>query len=294
MVKFVPRFIAGEFDPKFGSWRDNVLSWTSVRGDDPGFLLLRYEDMKRDTAGVLASVVAFLDRCAFRKIDSTPEALQRAIELSSAENMRALEKQDAGSWVLTKHTRSDKPFVRSATFGGWKTQLDSESVEAIESAWGSLMQELRYELTLTRTAISANGFPARTAMTEGDSGRHRNDDEGFAAKAHPEFFTQATQHRAPSWARGRPNLRQLASVRRAGCANCPAKHGSSFCPVVRFCVLRQHHAQRHGGISDEARVERGRCGSTSPHRLRWSTRPPRPRSASLGSASFRRLGHFTR
>ena len=28
------------------------------------------------------------------------------------------------------------------------------------------------------------------------------------------------------------------------------------------------------------------CGSTSPHRLRWSTRPPRPRSASLGSASF--------
>src|ERR1700689_2494490 len=61
MVKFVPRFIAGEFDPKFGSWRDNVLSWTSVRKDDAGFLLLRYEDMKRDTAGVLASVVAFLD-----------------------------------------------------------------------------------------------------------------------------------------------------------------------------------------------------------------------------------------
>ena len=68
--------------------------------------------------------------------------------------MRALEKQDASSWVLTKGTRSDKPFVRSATSGGWKTQLDPESVEAIESVWGSLMQELRYELTLTRTAIS--------------------------------------------------------------------------------------------------------------------------------------------
>jgi hypothetical protein len=154
MVQFVPRFIAGEFDPKFGSWRDNVLSWTVLRKDDPGFLLLRYEDMKRDTAGVLSSVVAFLDRSSFRKIDSNPEALRRTIELSSAENMRALEKQEASSWVLTKGTRSDKPFVRSATSGGWKTQLAPESVEAIESAWGGLMQDLGYDLVSRRTAIS--------------------------------------------------------------------------------------------------------------------------------------------
>lgn len=154
MAKFVPRFIAGEFDPKFGSWRDNVLSWTAVRKEDPRFLLLRYEDMKRDTAGVLARIVGFLDRCGFRKIDSNPEALRRTIELSSAENMRALEKQDASKWVLTKDTRSDKPFVRSATSGGWKTQLPSESADAIASAWGSLMQDLGYDLVSTRTAVS--------------------------------------------------------------------------------------------------------------------------------------------
>jgi len=68
--------------------------------------------------------------------------------------MRALEKQDASSWVLTRGTRSDKPFVRSATSGGWKTQLDPESVETIESAWGGLMQELGYDLVSTRTAVS--------------------------------------------------------------------------------------------------------------------------------------------
>jgi hypothetical protein len=154
MVQFVPRFIAGEFDPKFGSWRDNVLSWTVLRKNNPRFLLLRYEDMKRDTADVLSSVVAFLDRCGFRKIDSNPEALRRTIELSSAENMRALEKQDAGNWVLTKDTRSDKPFVRSATSGGWKTQLAPESVDAIESAWGALMQDLGYDLASARAAVS--------------------------------------------------------------------------------------------------------------------------------------------
>jgi hypothetical protein len=155
MSSFVPRFIAGEFDRKFGSWRDNVLSWTVLREEDPNFLMLRYEDMKRDPVAALTSVVAFLERCSFRKIDSDVAALQRAIEMSSADRMRALEKQEAASWVLTKGTRSDKPFVRSATSGGWKSQLAPQSVAAIESAWGELMQSMGYELTSNRVALYA-------------------------------------------------------------------------------------------------------------------------------------------
>ncbi len=147
MTSFVPRFIAGEFDRKFGSWRDNVLSWISVRGESANFMLLRYEEMKRDTAGALLQVVEFLERCSFREIDTSPEALRKAVELSSPERMRALEKQEAGKWVLTKSTRSDKPFVRTAKAGGWKSQLAPESVEMIETAWGDLMQSLGYELS---------------------------------------------------------------------------------------------------------------------------------------------------
>ncbi|MGA9508856.1 MAG: sulfotransferase domain-containing protein [Candidatus Sulfotelmatobacter sp.] len=161
MSSFVPRFIAAEFDRKFGSWRDNVLSWTVLRRGDPNFLMLRYEDMKRDPAAALASVVSFLERCSFRKIDSDAAALGRAIELSSADRMRALEKQEAASWVLTKGTRSDKPFVRSATSGGWKSQLAPESVATIESAWGDLMQSMGYELTSNRVAAYAErGAPS--------------------------------------------------------------------------------------------------------------------------------------
>jgi hypothetical protein len=61
--------------------------------------------------------------------------------------MRALEKEEAANWILTKSTRSDKPFVRTAKAGGWKSQLAPESVEAIESAWGDLMQSLGYDLS---------------------------------------------------------------------------------------------------------------------------------------------------
>ena len=46
MTSFVPRFIAAEFDHKFGSWRDNVLSWMTLRGASPDFLMIRYEDLR--------------------------------------------------------------------------------------------------------------------------------------------------------------------------------------------------------------------------------------------------------
>jgi estrone sulfotransferase len=157
--KFVPRFIAGEFDPRFGSWRDNVLSWTALRRGDPRFLMLRYEDMKVNPAAVLDNVVRFLERCSFRKIDSSAEALQRAIELSSPERMRSLEKQESNRWILTKGTRSDKPFVRSAVAGNWKSQLDEQSVAEIESAWGGLMRSLGYQLVSTGNADSVVALP---------------------------------------------------------------------------------------------------------------------------------------
>lgn len=160
MEAFVPRFIAAEFDKKFGSWRDNVLSWITLRGDSPNFLMLRYEDLKRDPLPLLRRTVTFLERNSFGNIDGSDEALKRTIELSSPERMRALEKHEAASWVLTKKTRPDKPFVRSAIAGGWKTQLAPESVAAIESAWGNLMVHLGYELA------SASADPKLTVKQE--------------------------------------------------------------------------------------------------------------------------------
>ena len=162
MDEFVPRFVAGEFDRKFGSWRDNVMSWTALRGEDANFMMLRYEDMKTDTVAAVRRIAEFLQQCDFRQIDSSPEAIRRAIELSSPERMRELERKEAGSWVLTRGTRSDKPFVRSATTGGWKSQLSPLSVDMIESAWGGLMQRLGYE-----TVSEGNASITETSSYQG-------------------------------------------------------------------------------------------------------------------------------
>jgi hypothetical protein len=137
---FVPRWMEPEFWPRIGSWGDHVTSWLSTRQGKKGFLLLRYEDLKKDPQRALAQVAEFLG------IEPSRERLNRAVELSSADNMRKLEKQESAQWVATTLTRQDKPFVRSATSGGWKAVLPEQTVAYIEKHWGHLMRNLGYEL----------------------------------------------------------------------------------------------------------------------------------------------------
>lgn len=126
----------------FGSWGDNVSSWLSAPADGAKFLLLRYETMLEYPEQELAKIAAFFD------IAATPELLSQTVARSSADTMRKLEKAQADNWVLTKDTRQDIPFVRTATAGGWKSKLPPESVQEIENTWGHLMTILGYELTM--------------------------------------------------------------------------------------------------------------------------------------------------
>lgn len=146
MEAFMPRFMRPEFDVRWGNWEDNVLSWLRMRDGSPNFLLLRYEDMKTNTVSELERVAMFLERCGVPGVTIDAARLRRAVELSSSDRMRELEKTESKSWVLTKQTRQDKPFVRSATAGGWKTALPPASVALLEGAWGEAMRRLQYGL----------------------------------------------------------------------------------------------------------------------------------------------------
>jgi len=143
MDEFVDRFVTAKIWPSvdlFGSWENHVLSWVKMRGETEGFCFVRYEDMLRDPVAELKKMTPLL------KINPTPEMLTRAVELSSADRMRALEKSQKG-WVSTKGTRKDKPFVRAAESGDWQSALSETSVRKIEQAWGATMQKFGYELT---------------------------------------------------------------------------------------------------------------------------------------------------
>jgi hypothetical protein len=166
MDDFIPRFIAAEFDSRWGCWAESVISWLVLRRENPNFLMLRYEDMKSDPQSQLLRVAEFLRQRSFRNIDSTPEKLQRAVDLSTPERMRALEKEQGSQWVLTQKTRLDKPFVRTAKSGGWKSTLSPRAVSLIESAWRNTMLDLGYELAAA-SPTSPDSAPSSQAVRTG-------------------------------------------------------------------------------------------------------------------------------
>lgn len=146
LERFVEDFVAGTgslASAGWGTWGENVASWALARGARPGFLLLRYEDLKASPKQELGRIAAFLG------INPSPERLQTALDRSSADRMREMEKTQDKHWGSTqnKNKRSDIPFVRTASVGGWTARLGAESIAKIEAAWGHIMALLGYKTT---------------------------------------------------------------------------------------------------------------------------------------------------
>jgi hypothetical protein len=143
--EFVDRFVAANVVPyadRVGCWQDHVLSWLRLREGKPGFRMVRYEDLLADPAKELTRLAPLL------RIDPTPERVERAVRLSSANHMQSLEKQQSKQWAAMKDSRQDIPFVREAKSGGWRNKLSANAVRTIEQAWGATMTELGYELVM--------------------------------------------------------------------------------------------------------------------------------------------------
>jgi hypothetical protein len=141
IAQHVTNFVKGT-TTQYASWGENVVSWLMTRGHRPGFLFLRYEDLLADTFSEMKKVAQFL------AVPSSDALIRQAIERSSTERMRELEKTQALTWSSIKETRQDIPFVRTARSGNWRTDLPESAIAEIENAWGPLMTWLGYELAL--------------------------------------------------------------------------------------------------------------------------------------------------
>jgi hypothetical protein len=146
----------------WGTWGENVGSWVVPRGRNPNFLLVRYEDMKRDDVGELRRIAGFMGIPAF------PDQLKKAVAASSADRMRELEKSQSQQWIATKGKRDDIPFIRQGRADSWKELLPPPSIAEIETAWGDLMLALGYELSVVNPSIFADSFVGR--ITAGQPG----------------------------------------------------------------------------------------------------------------------------
>ena len=142
LQQFVSRFVRGELNHPYGTWGENAASWFYTRRQGPQFLLVRYESLQSQAIDEMEKIAEFLG------VSAEPERIAFAIQQSSADRMRELEKKQGMLWSSTRETRQDKPFVRAAKAGGWKNELPEASVAEIEGAWGGLMREIGYELAV--------------------------------------------------------------------------------------------------------------------------------------------------
>ena len=142
LQQFVSRFVKGELNHPYGTWGENAATWIYTRGHDPRLLLVTYEALQAQGALEMARIAEFLG------VSASTERITSVIRQSSADRMRELEKKQGHLWSSTRETRQDKPFVRSAKAGGWRTELPEAAIAEIESAWGGLMTELGYELVV--------------------------------------------------------------------------------------------------------------------------------------------------
>jgi hypothetical protein len=155
LQQFVSRFVRGELNHPYGTWGENVATWLYTRRGDPRFLLVKYEALQAQAMDEMERIARFMG------ISADPERLAFAIQQSSADRMRELEKKQGHLWSSTRETRQDKPFVRSAKAGGWKAELPESSIAEIESAWGGLMRDIGYELagsSLVHAGMGHNGM----------------------------------------------------------------------------------------------------------------------------------------
>jgi len=139
LEEFARRFLLGETS-SYGSWWEHTASWIGARQGNPAFLLVRYEDLLADSIGETTKIAQFLSLPVDR------ERLQAAVDRSSANRMRELERKQADQWTGTKNTVKDIPFVRSAKSGGWKQSLPATIAAEIEAAWAPMLKHLEYDL----------------------------------------------------------------------------------------------------------------------------------------------------
>lgn len=111
---------------------DYLNLWAAGAEKMDKLLIVRYEDMRADTAQVLETILDFIDA------EPRREEVEAAVKFASVENMRRMEEQQAfwfsGSRMVAGDRNNPNSYkVRKAKVGGFRDYFDDEQIAAMES-----------------------------------------------------------------------------------------------------------------------------------------------------------------
>ena len=115
-------------------WHEHVEAWLA-NPHQAEVLIVRYEDLRRDTAAELRRICTFLGR------DESPARLQEIVAAASFETMKAREK--TLGWDHP-HWPADQPFVRRGAVGSFRDELPAEALARFLAQAGPTLKKLGY------------------------------------------------------------------------------------------------------------------------------------------------------
>lgn len=124
-----------------GNWQDHTHSWLdSPLAKNGNLLLLRFEDIRRNTEDALVRIVEFLG------LPADLDVIRNAVANNTVERMRA--KEDASKKYdprrLGRRSGEEHRFIRKGSVGGWRDRLTEAQVQLIEQYAGSALARLGY------------------------------------------------------------------------------------------------------------------------------------------------------
>ncbi|XP_001487960.3 sulfotransferase 2A1 [Equus caballus] len=137
MEEYFGWFIKGNVP--YGSWFDHTRGWMSIRGKE-NFLILSYEELKRDTRSIVEMISQFLGK----KLE--PEELNSVLKNSSFQVMK---ENNMSNFSLLRGQFLDEKngiLLRKGITGDWKNHFTVAQAEAFDRIFQEKMADLPREL----------------------------------------------------------------------------------------------------------------------------------------------------
>ena len=139
---FLNQFLRGEVNP-FSPWHRHVPGWVeSPLAQSPDFLLIKFEDMRRNTESIVNRVLDFLG------VVVDPQTVRDAIANNTVQRMQEKEQRSPQlSNTAPKPAASEESrFIRSGSIGGWRNRLTNAQVDLIEQRAGDVLVRMGYPI----------------------------------------------------------------------------------------------------------------------------------------------------
>ena len=118
----------------FSSWTEHVESWLSAPLASDQLLIVKFEDLRKDTVAGVAQIMSFFG------VTPDEARIRQAIANNSVERMKAKEKE-------TPQRASKKgQFIRSGSVGGWRANLNEAQIKIVRDHATDLLNRLGYPL----------------------------------------------------------------------------------------------------------------------------------------------------